>query len=181
LLSITEIVYFYLQKFFHHKETNGIVQSIHVFKVEGIDGEVIDFADYKGKKILVVNVASECGFTPQYQQLQELYEEFKDKLVIIGFPCNDFGRQEPGSNAEIRAFCEERYNVRFPLTAKISIKGPSPHPIYQWLTNKEENGVMDSTVAWNFQKYLLDEKGRLVQYFPSSASPFDDQIIHWLN
>lgn len=156
------------------------MHSIHAFKAERIDGEVIDFADYKGKKILVVNVASECGFTPQYQQLQELYEEFKDKLVIIGFPCNDFGGQEPGNHAQIRAFCKEKYGVRFPLTAKISIKGPQPHPIYQWLTSKAKNGVMDSTVSWNFQKYLLDEKGRLVHYFPSSVSPLDDHILHWL-
>lgn len=157
------------------------MHSIHSFKVEGIDGEIIDFADYKGKKILVVNVASECGFTPQYQQLQELYAAHQDKLVIIGFPCNDFGGQEPGSHAEISVLCEEKYGVRFPLAAKISIKGPEPHPLFQWLTDKEKNGVMDSVVAWNFQKYLLDEKGRLVQYFSSSTSPFDDHLLNWLN
>lgn len=131
--------------------------------------------------ILVVNVASECGFTPQYQQLQELYSAYTDKLVVVGFPCNDFGEQERGDNASIKAFCEEQYGVRFPLAAKISIKGPAPHPLYQWLTSKENNGVMDSVVAWNFQKYLLDEKGRLVQYFPSSNSPFDDELLQWLN
>ena len=156
------------------------MNSIHIFKAEGIDGEVIDFANFKGKKILVVNVASECGFTPQYKQLQELYDEFENKLVIVGFPCNDFGEQEPGSNDEISAFCKEEYDVRFPLAAKISIKGSDPHPIYQWLTDKHKNGLMDSTVAWNFQKYLLDEKGRLVHVFTSSASPFDDHILNWL-
>lgn len=156
------------------------MHSIHLFKIEGINGEVIDFADYKGKKILVVNVASQCGFTPQYQQLQELYEEFNDKLVVVGFPCNDFGEQEPGSHAEIQAFCRGQYEVRFPLTAKVSIKGPLPHPIYQWLTDRRKNGLMDSEVAWNFQKYLLDEKGRLVHCFPSSASPLDDHILNWL-
>jgi glutathione peroxidase len=156
------------------------VNSIHIFKAEGIDGGVIDFANFKGKKISVVNVASKCGFTPQYKQLQELYEEFEDKLAIVGFPCNDFGEQEPGNNDEIEAFCKEEYDVRFPLAAKISIRGSDIHPIYEWLTDKDKNGVMDSTVAWNFQKYLLDEKGRLVHLFPSSASPFDDHILNWL-
>jgi glutathione peroxidase len=165
---------------FYHTEIIRIVNSIHTFKVEGIDGGLIDFADYTGKKILIVNVASKCGFTPQYRQLQELYNEFQDKLVIIGFPCNDFGAQEPGSNEDISAFCKEEYGIRFPLTAKISIKGSDSHPIYEWLTDKNKNGVMDSTVAWNFQKYLLDEKGRLVHVFPSSASPFDDQVLNWL-
>ena len=155
--------------------------SIHKFRIGGINGEVIDFADFKGKKILVVNVASKCGFTPQYQQLQELYEEFKDKLVIVGFPCNDFGSQEPGSNEEIRAFCEQKYSISFPLAAKISIKGPYPNPLYQWLMDKSKNGVMDTDVSWNFNKYLLDEKGRLVQFFPSSVSPFDNRILNWLN
>jgi len=112
--------------------------------------------------------------------LQELFNEFQDKLVIIGFPCNDFGAQEPGSHEDIRAFCKEEYDVCFPLTVKISIKGHGLHPIYEWLTNKHKNGVMDSTVAWNFQKYLLDEKGRLVHVFSSSTSPFDDHVLNWL-
>ncbi|MEM9821612.1 MAG: glutathione peroxidase [Bacteroidota bacterium] len=152
--------------------------SIHQFKVEGISGEEIDFADFKGKKVIVVNVASECGFTSQYQQLQELYSESLDKLVVIGFPSNDFGGQEPGSNPEIRTFCERNYGVTFPLSTKIAIQSA---PIYQWLCQKTQNGVMDSEVKWNFQKYLLDETGQLVDLCPSSVSPLDPIILDWVN
>ncbi|MEM8907111.1 MAG: glutathione peroxidase [Bacteroidota bacterium] len=152
--------------------------SIHQFKVEGIRGEEINFADFEGKKIIVVNVASECGYTPQYQQLQELYQEFKDKLVIVGFPSNDFGGQEPGTDLEIRTFCERNYGVTFPLATKIVIQ---TEPIYQWLGQKDRNGRMDSEVKWNFQKYCLDEAGQLVHVFPSAIAPFDDQILDWLN
>ncbi len=154
------------------------MNTIHTFKVEGIEGEEIDFAAFAGKKIIVVNVASECGFTPQYQQLQEIFEEFEDKLVIVGFPANNFGGQEPGSNEEIRTFCTRRFGVTFPIAAKIDIK---THPVYQWLTKKSENGVLDSQVTWNFQKYLLDEQGHIVKYLPSSVSPLDDEILEWLN
>lgn len=129
---------------------------------------------------MVVNVASECGFTPQYQQLQELYEEFQDKLMIVGFPSDDFGGQEPGTNEEIRAFCTRRYGVDFPLAAKIAIKGSNTHPVYQWLTQKTQNAVADSKVHWNFHKYLLDESGHLVKNFPSLVSPLDDEILSWL-
>ena len=153
------------------------MNTIHTFKVEGIEGEEIDFARFKGKKIMVVNVASECGLTPQYQQLQELYEEFEDKFVIIGFPADNFGGQEPGTNSEIRAFCSRRYGATFPLAAKIDI---STHPVYQWLTQKALNGVMDSQVTWNFQKYLLDENGLLVRCLPPASSPLDDLVLEWL-
>ena len=152
--------------------------SIYQYKVEGISGDEIDFANFEGKKIIVVNVASECGFTSQYQQLQELYSEFSDKLVVIGCPSNDFGAQEPGSNPEIRTFCERNYGVKFPLTTKIAIQ---TEPIYQWLCQKSLNGVMDSEVKWNFQKYLLNETGQLVDVCPSSLSPLDPKIIDWLN
>ena len=154
------------------------MNTIHTFKVESIEGGEIDFAQFKGKKIMIVNVASECGFTPQYQQLQELYKGVGDKLVVIGFPANNFGGQEPGSNKEIQAFCSLRYGVTFPMAAKVDI---NTHPVYQWLTQKAQNGKMDSTVNWNFQKYLLDENGRLAHCFPSATSPFDDEIIGWLN
>lgn len=154
--------------------------SIHEFRVAGIGGKEIDFAKFKGKKILVVNVASECGYTPQYQQLEELYEEFEDKLVIVGFPSNDFGGQEPGTEAEIHSFCTVNFGVKFPLAAKVAIKTDPVHPIYQWLTNKTYNGVMDSDVAWNFQKYLLDESGALVKTYPSAVSPLDEAIITWI-
>ena len=156
------------------------VSTIHLFKVEGIDGEEIDFSAFKGKKIMVVNVASECGYTPQYQQLQELQKEFNDKLVIIGFPCNDFGGQEPGSAEEIQAFCSLNYGLTFPLTQKITIKGESVHPIYNWLLHKSNNQVMDTEVTWNFCKYILDEEGQLVNFFPSATSPFDDAILEWV-
>ncbi len=155
--------------------------SIHEFKVEGIDGNEIDFSGFKGKKIMVVNVASECGFTSQYQQLQEIYETFKDKLVIVGFPSNDFGSQEPGTNAEIKTFCSLNFGVTFPMAAKISIIGKNSHFIYKWLTNKTANKKSDSEVKWNFYKYLLDENGQLVDFYPSSVDPFDDRIIDWIN
>ena len=150
------------------------MESIHQFKVKGIDGSEINFADFKGKKLLVVNVASECGYTPQYQQMQELYEHFQDKLVVVGFPANNFGAQEPGTDEQIQQFCSTTFGVTFPMAAKIDIK---THPIYQWLTQKTANGVVDSQVAWNFFKYLLDENGQLIQYFPSAVDPFDPTIL----
>lgn len=156
------------------------MSSIHQFKVESIEGAEVDFANFKGKKIIVVNVASECGYTSQYQQLQELYTEFKDKLVIIGFPVNDFGNQEPGSDREIQEFCTTIYGVNFPMASKISILGAQMHPIYKWLCQKELNGVLDAEVQWNFNKFLLDETGTLVKYLPSAVSPFDEQILDWI-
>lgn len=158
-----------------------MVHSIHQFKVQGIEGREIDLAQFVGKKLIIVNVASECGFTPQYQQLQALYETFQDKLEIIGFPCNDFGGQEPGTSEEIQTFCNRRYGVTFPLATKIIIKGTNVHPVYQWLTQKQENGIADSEVRWNFHKYLLNENGQLVKSLPSSVSPLDEQILDWLN
>ena len=149
------------------------MSSIHQYTIEGIEGKTIDFEAFEGKYILVVNVASECGYTSQYQQLQELYENYKDKLVIVGVPCNQFGGQEPGSEAEIQKFCEVRYGVTFPLTKKVDVKGKYQHDLYKFLTNKSLNGLQDSEVRWNFQKYLLDTNGHLVKVFPSSASPFD--------
>lgn len=157
------------------------MSSIHQFKVASIEGGEINFADFAGKKIMVVNVASECGFTSQYQQLQELYEQFSEQLVIIGFPANNFGNQEPGTNEQIKSFCTVRYGVTFPLTAKVSAKGADMHPVYQWLTQKSANGLIDSTVKWNFQKYLLDQQGRLITTHPSSVSPLDDVILDWIS
>ena len=156
------------------------MSTIHQFKVASIEGGEIAFADFKGKKIMVVNVASECGFTPQYQQLQELYEQYSEQLVIIGFPANNFGSQEPGNNEQIQSFCTVRYGVTFPLAAKISVKGSDAHPIYQWLTQKSANGVLDSAVKWNFQKYLLDEQGQLITTHPSNISPLDSVIVDWI-
>ncbi len=156
------------------------MSAIFEFKIKGLDNNHINFAQFKGKKVMIVNVASECGYTPQYQQLQELYETFKDRLVVVGVPCNDFGGQEPGTNEEIREFCTTRYKVSFPLTAKVSIKGKEPSPLYQWLTQKQFNGVEDSKVQWNFEKYLIDEKGQLAGHYPSAVSPFDERIMDWI-
>jgi len=156
------------------------VDSIHAFKVKSIEGKEIKFSDYKGKKILVVNTASKCGYTPQYEALQKISEQYKDKLVIIGFPCNQFGGQEPGTETEIQEFCKARYGVTFPLSAKVDVKGDNISPIYKWLCNKSENGVLDATIAWNFNKFLLDENGKMIAYFPSKVKPDDDEILRYL-
>jgi glutathione peroxidase len=154
--------------------------TFHQFKIESITGDQIDFSAYKGKKILIVNVASKCGYTPQYKELQELYTNFGDKLVVIGFPCNDFGGQESGSNEEIQSFCDSKYGVTFPMTTKVKIKGKDAHPIYQWLTTKDKNGVMDADVRWNFHKFLIDEQGNLVKAYPSSVKPLSEEILGWV-
>lgn len=155
-------------------------QSIHRFKMASIDGGEIDFSQFKGKKILIVNVASECGYTSQYAKLQELSVKYADKLVVVGIPCNDFGGQEPGSNEKIAAFCQSRYGVTFPMTTKVKIKGEGQHPIYKWLTNKSENGVSDAKVTWNFNKFLIDEQGRWMEHFSSGVGPLDKKILEKL-
>jgi glutathione peroxidase len=140
-------------------------------------GDSINLADYKGKKILIVNTASKCGYTPQYAGLEKLYKGHKQDLVIIGFPANNFGAQEPGSNSEIAQFCQRNYGVSFPMAAKISVKGDDMAPIYHWLTEMSNNKFQDSEVEWNFQKYLIDEKGKLIAVFPSSLKPDSKQIL----
>lgn len=156
---------------------NYTSKSIYDFKVNGLDGKAIDFATFKGKKILIVNTASACGYTPQYEGLQKLYDTYKEKLVIVGFPANNFGGQEPGSNETIAAFCQKNYGVTFPMAAKVSVKGGDIAPIFKWLCSKSENGVMDADIKWNFGKFLLDEKGNLIQYFPSNVTPMSEEII----
>jgi glutathione peroxidase len=156
------------------------VNSIHSFKVKSIEGKTIDFASFKGKKILVVNTASKCGYTPQYDALQKVYNGYKDKLVIVGFPANNFGGQEPGSDSEIQDFCKANYGVSFPMASKISVKGSDIAPIYKWLTSKTENGVLDAEVGWNFGKFLLDENGKLLQYFPSKVKPDSEEILKFV-
>jgi glutathione peroxidase len=151
-------------------------KSIYDFKVAALESGTIDFASFKGKKILVVNTASECGFTKQYEGLQALHEKYKDKLVIVGFPANNFGGQEPGTNEEIGAFCKKNYGVSFPMAAKISVKGDDAAPIYKWLCNKKENGVLDAEVGWNFNKFLLDENGTLLAHFESKVAPMSEEI-----
>ena len=156
-----------------------LIQSttIYDFKVESLNGGTIDFADFKGKKILIVNTASKCGFTPQYEGLEKLYENYKDRLVIVGFPANNFFSQEPGSNETIEAFCKKNYGVTFPMAAKISVKGNDIAPIYQWLCNKSQNGIMNARISWNFNKFLLDEKGNLIAHFKSKVKPMSNEIV----
>lgn len=155
--------------------------NFHQFKATTIDGKELDFASLKGKKILVVNTASKCGLTPQYESLQELYKTYGgDNFEIIGFPANNFAGQEPGTNAEVATFCQKNYGVSFTMMEKISVKGKDMHPIYQWLTEKAKNGVEDSKVSWNFQKYLIDENGNLVKSVSPQTSPVDKEIVSWL-
>jgi glutathione peroxidase len=151
------------------------------FKVKTLEGKDFDFASLKGKKVMIVNVASKCGNTPQYKDLEALYEKYHDNFVIIGFPANDFASQEPGTAAEIRKFCTENYGVTFPLMEKISVKGKDMAPVYGWLTSRKENGVMDSEVKWNFQKYLIDENGKLVEVLDPKEKPTSDKVMMWLS
>jgi glutathione peroxidase len=155
--------------------------SIHQFKVQDLEGNTFDFSTLAGKKIMVVNTASKCGLTPQYKQLEEIYKKYNDKnFVIIGFPANDFMSQEPGTNDEIGAFCEKNYGVTFPMMSKISVKEPQMSEVYQFLTKKAKNGVADSEVEWNFQKYLLNEKGELDMIISPRTLPTDAKVISWI-
>lgn len=162
------------------KKDFSMKSSIYQFKVDGLNGDVIDFSKFKGKKILVVNTASKCGFTPQYEYLEKLYKTYSGKLVIVGFPANNFASQEPGTNDEIKAFCTKNYGVTFPMAAKVSVKGDDIAPIYKWLTNKSENGVLDAEITWNFNKFLLDENGNLITKFDSKVAPMSDEIVKYL-
>jgi glutathione peroxidase len=159
----------------------GQTRNFYDFTLKTIDGEDFPLSALKGKKVMLVNVASKCGLTPQYEQLQKLYERFKDRsFVIIGIPANNFGAQEPGSNAEIKAFCTENYGVAFPMMEKISVKGDDMAPLYQWLTQKTENGVADAEVKWNFQKFLIDEHGNWIQSIAPATPPMSEEIISWI-
>jgi glutathione peroxidase len=156
-------------------------QSFYDFKVQDINGKDFNLVSLKGKKVLVVNTASKCGLTPQYKQLEEVFEKYGgDKFTIIGFPANNFMKQEPGTNSEIAEFCEKNYGVKFQMMSKISVKGDDIHPLYKWLTSKSQNGVMDSEVSWNFQKYLIDENGHLVDMVSPRVKPDDDKIVGWI-
>lgn len=159
----------------------GQTKTLHDFKATAIDGVTFDFSTLKGKKVLIVNTASECALTPQFKKLQELYEEFGgDDFEIIGFPCNDFGKQEPNNNEVIKDFCTRKYGVSFQMMEKISIKGGNVHPIYNWLTNSKENGTLDAKVTWNFQKFLINENGEVVDFVHPINSPVNKKIIEWL-
>ncbi len=157
-----------------------ILPSIYDISIRALDGTAIDLASFKGKHILFVNVASECGFTGQYKELQKLSDTYSDRLVVIGVPCNQFGKQEPGNALEIRTFCERNYGVTFLLTEKIDVKGSKQHPLYQWLTTKEQNGKKSSSLKWNFQKYLVNTEGKLVDYYFSITKPMSSKIIKHL-
>ena len=163
--------------FFFAPAKTDIPKSIYDFKVTSLDGKIIDLSAYKGKKILIVNTASKCGNTPQYADLEKIYNKYKGKMVIIGFPANNFGAQEPGTNEEIATFCTKNYSVSFPMAAKISVKGDDMAPLYQWLTQKKYNGYSDSEVKWNFQKYLINEHGDLVAVFDPKTQPTSPEII----
>lgn len=161
---------------------NALSQTgFYDFKVKTLDGGEFDFSTLKGKKVMIVNTASKCGFTPQYKDLEALYSNYQDQLVILGFPANNYAGQEPGSNEEIRKFCSDNYGVTFPMMNKISVKGKDMDPVYKWLTSKELNGFKDSEVTWNFQKYLIDENGKLVDVLQPKDKPDSDKVIAWLS
>jgi glutathione peroxidase len=166
-----------------HSKTESVMakQSIHQFKVEDLYGNTFDFASLKGKKVMIVNTASKCGLTPQYKDLESLYKEYKDKgFVIVGFPANNFASQEPGTNEEIAAFCQQNYGVSFPMMDKVSVKGDDMCEVYQFLTQKSKNGVEDSEVKWNFQKYLLNENGELEKVISPETLPTDSTVVNWI-
>ncbi|SDM10071.1 glutathione peroxidase [Chryseobacterium taihuense] len=157
-------------------------KSIYDYKVDALEeGKTINFADFKGKKILIVNTASECGYTPQYADLEKISKDYAEKLVVVGFPANNFGGQEPGSNVEIGAFCQKNYGVTFPLASKVSVKGDDTAPIFKYLSDKNLNGVKDTDIQWNFTKFLIDENGKLIESFPSKVKPTDEAITRYFN
>ena len=156
--------------------------SVYDFKVPGLDGNQIDLSKYKGKKLLIVNTASKCGYTPQYADLEKLYEKYKDKLTIVGFPANNFGGQEPGSNTDIKEFCSKNFGVSFPMAEKVDVVGENTHPLFKYLTAEAKKlCVEDPVIKWNFTKFLIDENGKLVAVFPSKVTPMSDEITKYLN
>ncbi len=163
-------------------QTDSPVKTLYDFSAKTIDGKDFDFSTLKGKKVLIVNTASECGYTPQYAGLEELYRKYQPtgKFEIIGFPCNQFGGQEPGTNADIKTFCTKNYGVTFSMMEKIDVKGEKQHPLYKWLTTKAENGVEDSEVRWNFWKFMIDENGKFVGHAGSKEEPMGELITKWV-
>lgn len=168
-----------ITKIDNNTKANNMIESLYDIKINSIDNKTLDMNMFKGKKLLIVNVASECGYTPQYDQLQELYEKHQNQLTILGCPSNDFGGQEPGNSEQIVQFCRKNYGVTFPLTEKLNIN-KDQHPLYQWLTRKEKNGVNHGEVKWNFHKFLIEKDGSLFKELPSSVTPLDDQILDWI-
>ncbi len=167
----------FLSSFEGTNNSGNVPGSFYEFRLKAIDGPIINFDQYKGRKVLLVNVASKCGFTTQYEDLQKLHEMYGTKVAILGFPANNFGSQEPGSNEEIALFCSENYGVTFQMFEKISVKGDDMHPLYQWLSNKEYNGWNNDAPSWNFCKYLVDENGELIAFFPSKVKPLSEEVL----
>lgn len=151
--------------------------TVYDFTVEDINGKPVKLSQYKGKKLLIVNTASECGYTPQYKELEELYKKHGSKVTVLGFPANNFGGQEPGTNLQIASFCEKNYGVTFPLFSKVSVKGADTAPLYQFLGDKAKNGVTDEKPTWNFCKYLIDEKGNIIGFYPSKVKPMSEELV----
>ncbi len=180
-----KIKYFLLslfaKKHIKEKPTNSNIsmttKSFYDFTVKSIEGKDIPFSDYKGKKVLIVNTASECGFTPQFNELEELHEKYKAKVVLLGFPANNFGGQEPGSNAEIATFCQRNFGVTFQLFEKSEVIGANQSALYQWLTHKDQNGWNDTAPSWNFCKYLINERGELIKFYSAAVNPLSDEIV----
>lgn len=158
-----------------------VAVSIYDFKVPSLEGNTIDFSKFKGKKVLVVNTASKCGLTPQYAELQQLHEKYKNTLVIVGFPANNFAGQEPGSNEEIKEFCQRNYGVSFPISEKVSVKGEDIHPLFKYLTEEAQKLGIEDPIKWNFTKFLIDEKGKLIAVIPSRVKPLSEELIKHLN
>jgi glutathione peroxidase len=173
LITLSILLFGLLQE----QQTDQVPASFYDFKMNSINGEPIDFGKYKGKKVLLVNVASKCGFTPQYEDLQRLHELYGNQLAILGFPANNFAHQEPGTNEEIALFCSSNYGVTFQMFEKISVKGDDMHPLYQWLSNENYNGWNNEAPSWNFCKYLVDEKGELLAFYPSKVKPLSDELL----
>ena len=162
------------------KSSKNSIENLYDIALEGLNGKAVNLYDFKGKKILFVNVASKCGFTPQYKSLQSLHEKYNDQLVVIGVPCNQFGNQEKGTNKEIEEFCEVNFGVSFLMLKKMNVKGLDKHPLYNWLTNSDLNGRKNSTVKWNFQKYLIDEDGQLIDTFLSTTKVSSSTLKNFL-
>lgn len=156
-------------------------KNIYDFKIKSLNGSTIDFSKFKGKKILIVNTASMCGYTPQYEGLEKLYESHKNNLIIVGFPSDNFGNQEYHNNDSISAFCKKNFGVTFPLTTRVDVKGPNTTPVFQYLCNKSENGVLDATISWNFNKFIIDEHGNLLQHFDSKVTPESDELLKYID
>lgn len=160
--------------------TGNKESSFYSFKMKGLDGQEIDFSKFKGKKVLLVNVASQCGYTPQYEDLQKLHEQYGNKVIVLGFPADNFGHQEPGSESEIGAFCKKNYGVTFQMFSKISVKGADKAPLYKWLSDKSQNGWNDQEPGWNFCKYLVSENGELLKFYSSGVKPMGEEILNEL-